>query len=77
MDLSWDSWQALQTNGKFILNLFRIKSINGQKTENIQTNNMVWILIKVQCVIYQWIRLNKLYKLMESFFSHFGIIFLN
>ena len=24
------------------------------------------MLIKVQCFIYQWIRLDKLYKLMES-----------
>ena len=46
------------------------------KTENIQTNRESWnILIKVQCVIYQWIWLVELYKLMESFFLNFGIIF--
>ena len=28
--------------------------------KNIQSNNEAWILIKVQCVIYQWIRLDKL-----------------
>ena len=27
------------------------------------------MLIKVQCVIYQWIRLDKLYKQIESFFQ--------
>ena len=42
------------------------------------SNKEVWILIKLQCVIllYQWIRLDKLYKLMETFFFfNFGIIF--
>ena len=33
------------------------------------------ILINVQRVIYQWIRLDELYKIMESFFQIFGIIF--
>ena len=32
--------------------------------------------MKVQCVVYQWIRLDKLYKLMEAFFK-FGNHFLN
>ena len=30
-----------------------------------------WILIKVQCVVYQGICLDNLYKLMESFFFKF------
>ena len=34
-----------------------------------QTNSEAWILIKLQCVLYQWIRLNELYKLIESFFQ--------
>ena len=38
-------------------------------TENIQMNNEMWMLIKVQCFIYKWILLNKLYELMESFFQ--------
>ena len=39
------------------------------KTENIQKNSEAWILIKVQCVIHQWIRFDKLYKPLESFFQ--------
>ena len=42
--------------------------IIGRKPKNIQTNSKVWILIKVQCVVHQWIWLDKLYKLMEFFF---------
>ena len=34
------------------------------------------ILIKVQCVVYQWICLDKLYKLMGIFFSNFKFVFL-
>ena len=34
----------------------------------IEMKSEAWILIKVQCFIYQWIRLDKLYKLMEGFF---------
>ena len=34
-----------------------------RKPKNIQT---AWILIKVLCAIYQWIWLDKLYKLSES-----------
>ena len=62
------SWQALQTNGKLFTNfkiiLFWIN--NGRKPKNIQTNRDAWILINVQCVVYNWIRPDKLYKLMES-----------
>ena len=41
----------------------------AENRKNIQANIEAWLLIKVQCVIYQWIRLDKLYKLMESFFQ--------
>ena len=33
------------------------------------------ILIKVQCVVYQWILLNKLYKLLDFFFFNFILNF--
>ena len=49
----------------------------GRKPENIQwIASEAWILIKLQCVIYQWIRLDKLYKQMKSF-SKIRILFLN
>ena len=38
--------------------------------KNIQTNGEAGMLTKVQCVMYQWIWLDKLYKLMESFFQY-------
>ena len=41
--------------------------INGRKLKNIQTNSEAWILIKFQFFMCQWICINKLYKLMESF----------
>ena len=40
-----------------------------------QRNSETRILIKLQCVIYQWIRLNELYKLMEKLFSNFKFVF--
>ena len=43
--------------------------IFGQKQNFFQKNIEAWILINLQFVIYQWIRLNELYKLMESFFK--------
>ena len=58
------SQRALQTNGKLFSN-----GINGRKSKNIQTNSKASILIKVQtvqCVIYQWIRLDKLYKVANG-----------
>ena len=59
------SQQALQTDESF----FQIRFWNfGRKPKNIWMNSEALILIKVHCVIYQWIRLNKLYKLMERFF---------
>ena len=71
MDLSQ---RILQTNVKLFSNFelifnFWQKTENfDRKLKNIQTNSEAWILIKVQCVIYQWIRLEKPYKVMESFF---------
>ena len=47
----------------------RFFKLENRKPKNIQTNNKVWILINFQCVEYQWISLDKLYKLMESFFQ--------
>ena len=47
----------------------------AEKSKNIETNSEAWVLIKVQCVIYQWIRLDKLYKLMERFFSNLEFVF--
>ena len=46
----------------------------AENIKNIQTNSKAWISVKVQCVVYQLIRLDKLYKLMESLFSQFRII---
>ena len=74
MDLSQ---RALQTNGIFFYK-FQIRyQIIVWTLKNIQTNSEALILIKVQCVVYQWIRLDKLYKLMEDFFliskSFFGL----
>ena len=34
-------------------------------------------MVKLQCVIHQWVRLNELYKLMECFFFEFQISFRN
>ena len=65
---------ALQTNEKFLFNFnFVFELAICQKTKNIQS---AWILIEVQCIIlYQWIRLNMLFKLTESFFFNFRIQF--
>ena len=38
----------------------------GQKSKNIQTIREAWILIKVQCIIYQWIWLDKLYEVWTN-----------
>ena len=66
MDLSR---QALQTNGKLYFFRIRFELLAGNREIFTQIACREYILIKVQCVIYQWIRLNKLYKLMESFFK--------
>ena len=58
------SRRALQTNRKLFSD-FEFLARNRIKKKNSKT----WILIKLQCVLYQWIRLNELYKLMESFFQ--------
>ena len=64
------SRQALQTNWKLFSNfnfVFKLLAKNFKTT---------WILIEVQCITYQWIWIDKLYKLMEFFFLNFWIIFL-
>ena len=57
-----------QRNGKLfqISNLFLIF---GWIQKLFQKKSEAWILIKLQCVIYQWICLNELFKIMETFFS--------
>ena len=65
MDLSR---RALQTNGKLFFK-FQIRfRIFDWKPKIFQKNSEAWILIKFQCVKYQGICVDKLYKLMESFF---------
>ena len=59
------SQQAPQTTGKIFSNfnlVFKIlaKKQKFGKLKNIQKNIKEWILIKLQCVIYQWIHLNEL-----------------
>ena len=66
---STNKWKTLK-NFKFIFELM------VEKSKNIETNSEAWVLIKVQCVIYQWIRLDKLYKLMERFFFQISNLFL-
>ena len=47
---------------------FRIHfQLSGRKPKIFQMKAEAWILIKLQCIIYQWIRLNELYKLMKRF----------
>ena len=59
--------QALQTNEKLFPNFKFI-------FQYIETNSEARILIKVQCVIYQWIPCDNLYKLIE-FFPNFEFVF--
>ena len=75
--ISMDSFRrALQTNEKFFFSKFQISVRNfDRKPKNFQTNREAWILIKLQCIIYQWIWLDKLYKLMERFVSNFNWVF--
>ena len=69
------SQQALQTNEKLFSNFKLVFLIlTKKKMKNIQTNKEVWILIKLQCFIYQWITLNKLYQLIEKSFSNFNFV---
>ena len=71
MDLSQ---RALQTTEKFFFK-FQICIRNfGLKPKNFETNTEALILIKLQCVIYQWICLRKLYKQLESLFSNSFLI---
>ena len=63
------SRQALQTN-RNLFPRFQIHfRIISQIQKNIQTNSKVRIMNKFQCVTYQLIRFDKLYKLMKSFFQ--------
>ena len=48
--------------------------IDGRKPNIIQKNSEAWILIKVQCVLYQWISFDTLFKLNGGF-SNLVIIF--
>ena len=61
--------QALQTKGKPFSNFEFVFELFAVTPKNIRTNREAWILIKMQCVIFQWIRLNMLYKLMIFFFK--------
>ena len=58
----YSSQRALQTNGKLFSNFEFV--IFDRKPNLFQKKSEALILIKLQCVIYQWIRLNELYKLM-------------
>ena len=64
------SQQALQTNGKLFSNFELVFEFFSRKPKFFQKNREAWIMIKLQCVVFQWIRLNELYKLMESFISN-------
>ena len=55
------SQQALKINRKIFIFWIRFQ-IFGRKPKVFQKNGEARILIKLQWVIYQWIRLNKLYK---------------
>ena len=62
-------FQILNSFSKFWAENRKIFRNFGRKTKNIQKNSKAWILIKSQCVIYQWIHLNEFFKLMKSFFQ--------
>ena len=60
----------LRINGFVLTNFYNFKFVFkdlAENQKNIRTNSEAWILIKVHCFIYKWIRLDKFYKLMESF----------
>ena len=61
--------RALQTNGHLFSNFEFVFDLLAEKRKNIRTNREAWILIRVQCFIYQWIRLDMLYKAMKAFFQ--------
>ena len=69
MDLSQ---RALQTNGKLFSKFQILFWSFGQKPKNIEKNSKAWILIKLQCALYQLFRPNKLYKHTISFFFKFN-----
>ena len=72
--MDW-SLQALQIIRKLFSNFGFVFELMAENQKIYITNSEVWISIKFQCVMYQWIFLDKLYKLMESFFLNLGIIF--
>ena len=65
--------QALQSIGKLFSIFQKFKFVFDLLAKNRKKYSSKYsealILIKVQCVIYQWIRLDKLYKLMIFFFQ--------
>ena len=64
------NWFVLTSSTNLLKAYFKfVFRIIGRKPENIQTNSEARILIKVQCILYQWICLDMLYKLTESFFQ--------
>ena len=52
----------------FQISYLFVSKILAENRKNIRTNSEAWILIKVQCFMYQWILFDKFYKLMEVFF---------
>ena len=63
------SQQALQTNRFFFFKfIFELLVKNQRIVKQIVRREY---LSKVQCIAYQLIYLDELYKLMESFFLHF------
>ena len=62
---------ALQTKFQIRFRIF------GRKQEIFQMNSEAWILIdQIAMCMYQWICVNELYKLMESFFFQISNSFL-
>ena len=68
-------FKILQTNEKLFPNFKLFFEIFGRKPKIIQKIGEAWILIKLQCVINQWIRFNELYKVMENIFFKFQFRF--
>ena len=69
---STDEWKVFFL---FQISKFWAKTNNlGRKLKNIQKNSEAWILIKLKCVIYQWIRLDKLFKLANWTFFFFNSV---
>ena len=68
--------QTLQTNGKLFSKFLIRFWIFGQKPKFFQNNSKALILMKLQSVIYQWIRLNELtLENNEKCFFNFKLVF--